>query len=83
MLAVEGLVVITVAAFVAGRPWADRYCVTLTVFNTLGQRVATLVNEIQGAGFHDVSFDASGLASEPRFHPARRQIGGWGLALLI
>jgi photosystem II stability/assembly factor-like uncharacterized protein len=42
--------------------------VTLTVFNTLGQVVATLVNETQNAGHHDVKFEASGLASGVYFY---------------
>jgi hypothetical protein len=37
--------------------------VTLSVFNTLGQVVATLVNESQEAGFHDVKFEGTNLAS--------------------
>ncbi len=36
--------------------------VHLEVFNTMGQRVAVLVNEQQQAGRHNISFDASGLA---------------------
>jgi hypothetical protein len=37
--------------------------VTLSVFNTLGQQVALLVDAEISAGFHDVQFDASGLPS--------------------
>ena len=37
--------------------------VQLTVFTTLGPRVATLVEGEREAGFHEVRFDASGLAS--------------------
>jgi photosystem II stability/assembly factor-like uncharacterized protein len=44
-----------------GLPGRSR--VTLSVFNTLGQQVATIVQGEQEAGFHDVQFDASGLAS--------------------
>lgn len=42
--------------------------VTLTVYNTLGQRVAQLVNEQQQAGYHDVAFCGDGLASGVYFY---------------
>jgi hypothetical protein len=35
----------------------------MTVFNTAGQQMATLVNETQESGNHDVRFDGTGLAS--------------------
>jgi len=37
--------------------------VELQVFNLLGQKVRDLVNEVQSAGRHEVSFDASSLPS--------------------
>jgi hypothetical protein len=42
--------------------------VTLTVWNTLGQQVATLVNEDVDPGNYDVKFDGSGLASGVYFY---------------
>jgi hypothetical protein len=49
----------------------QRSHVTLTVFNTLGQQVATLVNDSREAGYHDVRFDSSGLASGVYFYRLR------------
>jgi hypothetical protein len=46
----------------------SRSNVMLTVFNTLGQLVATLVNETQDAGYHDARFDGSGVASGVYFY---------------
>ncbi len=37
--------------------------VTITVYNTLGQKVRTLLNRFQSPGWHNVVFDASGLAA--------------------
>jgi hypothetical protein len=42
--------------------------VTLTVYNTLGQQVAQLVNEQQQAGYHDAMFRGDGLASGVYFY---------------
>lgn len=46
----------------------QRSGVSLAVYNTLGQQVATLVKEEQEAGFHEVKFDASGLSSGVYFY---------------
>jgi hypothetical protein len=42
--------------------------VMLSVYNTLGQHAATLVNESQLAGYHEVRFNGSGLASGVYFY---------------
>ncbi len=42
--------------------------VQLSVFNTLGQRVALLVDEKQGTGYHEVTFDGSRLTSGMYFY---------------
>jgi beta-glucanase (GH16 family) len=42
--------------------------VRMEVFNTLGQKVKTLVNEVQWAGKHSVIFDAGSLASGVYFY---------------
>jgi hypothetical protein len=42
--------------------------VTLAVYSTLGQQVATLVSETQDGGYHEVWFDGSGLASGVYFY---------------
>jgi hypothetical protein len=41
----------------------QRSSVLLTVYNTLGQQVATLVQEEKQAGFHEVKFDGTSLSS--------------------
>ncbi len=48
--------------------------VTLEVYNMLGQRVATLVNEVQRAGAHVAAFDGSRLSSGVYLY--RLQAGG-------
>lgn len=53
----------------------ERADVRLEVFNMLGQRVATLVNEKKSAGCHEVRFDALGLASGVYIY--RMSTGTW------
>ncbi len=49
-----------------GLPKASR--VKIEVYNTLGQRVAELLNEQKPAGYHKVQFDGSNLASGVYFY---------------
>ncbi|RPH38074.1 T9SS C-terminal target domain-containing protein, partial [bacterium] len=42
--------------------------VTLTVFNALGQEISRLVNSEAEAGYHDITFNAAGLASGVYFY---------------
>lgn len=42
--------------------------VTLTIYNAIGQKVRTLVNQQESAGTHSVQFDASGLSSGAYFY---------------
>ncbi len=37
--------------------------VTLKIYNTSGKEIATLVNEFKTAGYHSVTFDATGISS--------------------
>jgi len=49
--------------------------VTLTVYNTLGQQVAQLINSDIDAGYHEVQFNATNLASGVYFY--RIQAGSY------
>ncbi|MBL7074258.1 T9SS type A sorting domain-containing protein [candidate division KSB1 bacterium] len=42
--------------------------VTLKVFNILGREVATLVDEHQTAGYHQINWDATGYSSGIYFY---------------
>jgi len=42
-------------------PWPEK--VTLTVYNTIGQRIATLIDKVQEAGLYEAVFNASHLPS--------------------
>jgi len=42
--------------------------ITLDIFNILGQKVATLINEFRNAGTYSVNFDASNLTSGIYFY---------------
>ncbi len=52
--------------------------VTLEVFNVLGQKVATLVNETRQAGYYREKFNGAGLASGIYFY----QMSSGGLTFL-
>jgi alkaline phosphatase D len=58
-----------------GYSLAARSGVSLVVYNTLGQIVATLVDEVQESGTHGVKFDGSRLASGVYFY--RLQAGSF------
>ena len=53
----------------------ERALVTLTVYNVLGQNVATLVSEEKEPGVHQVQFDGAGFASGLYFY--RLKAGGF------
>jgi hypothetical protein len=45
--------------------------VSLRVYNSLGQEVGTLINQVVPAGSHEVNFDASSLSSGVYFYTLR------------
>jgi len=49
--------------------------VVLDIYSALGERVATLVNEVKEAGYHQVSFDASQLTSGTYIYTIRVSAG--------
>lgn len=52
-----------------------RGSVVLDIYSSLGEKVATLVNEIREAGYHQVSFDASQLTSGTYIYTIRVSAG--------
>lgn len=46
----------------------DKAQVKVSVFNMLGQKVSTLINRSQNAGYHSVKFDAANLTSGTYFY---------------
>jgi hypothetical protein len=53
----------------------------ITLYGLLGEEVATVVDEVQDAGYRSVPFDARGLASGVYFYriQARSTVeGSWG-----
>jgi len=58
----------------------QRSMVLLAVYNSIGQQIATLVDEEQEAAYHEIRFDAPRLASGIYFYRihARRADGGQG-----
>ena len=53
------------------RALPEKSTVTLVVFNTLGERVATLIEGDQSAGVHEVVFNAARLSSGVYFYRMR------------
>lgn len=53
----------------------QRSSIALSVFNTLGQKIRTLVQEAEDAGYHEVKFDGRNLASGVYFY--RLQAGSF------
>ena len=47
--------------------------VTISLFNIIGQKVATIVNKEFSAGYHSVNFDASGLSSGTYIYKIRAE----------
>lgn len=47
--------------------------VTLEIYNAIGRKVATIINERMDAGYHDFIWDASGVASGVYFYRMKAQ----------